>query len=194
MRGEPYVLKQGSITFSLGMGEIIVTKQSADGGTLKGAVFELMNSSGEVIATATSNAEGVALFTELQPGDYTVRETTAPQGFEIAMDSSQSIRISAGSSQRVTFINPPVTGRIRIVKTDTSTHKPLPGAVFAVTRLTGPDSYDAPGIGIIVTNITTNDQGIAETDLLPWGEYKVEEIDVPEGYIDDGYYTTVSIR
>ena len=194
VHGEPYILRQGSVTFSLGLGEMIIIKQSTDGNMLKGAVFELINSSGQVIAAEASDAEGVVIFSGLQPDDYTVREITAPQGFKLANGSSQNISIAAGDSKKVVFIDPPVTGRIRIVKTDASTHKSLAGAVFAVTRLTGPDSYDAPDIGMIVATITTTDQGIAETGLLPWGEYRIEEIGVPDGYIDCGYSTTISIQ
>ena len=94
----------------------------------------------------------------------------------------------------MTFINPRITGRIRIVKTDQLTEKPLAGAVFTVTRLSGPESDNASDIGKVVATITTNAQGIAETSVLPWGEYKVVETGVPEDYLDSGYTATVWIK
>ena len=80
------------------------------------------------------------------------------------------------------------------MKTDTVTGKPLPGAVFTVTLLTPAPSLGTSGVGKVVATITTDDQGIAETDLLPWGEYQITESGVPEGYLDSGYTTTVWIK
>ena len=191
--GAPNVLKSGSVTFELSYGEISVTKKSSDGILLKGTVFELLNSAGSVIATATTNAKGVATFASLQPGNYTVREKTASQGYKLA-SASQYVSVVAGVTSKATFTNDRISGRIRIVKKDSVTEKPLPGAVFTVTRLSGPESDNASDIGKVVATITTNAQGIAETGLLPWGEYKIVEAGVPDGYLDSGYTTTVWIK
>ncbi len=191
--GAPNVLKNGSVSFELSYGEIAVTKKSSDGILLKGTVFELLNSAGSVIATATTNAQGVATFASLQPGNYTVREKTASQGYKLA-SASQNVSVVAGVTSKATFTNDRISGRIRIVKKDSVTEKPLPGAVFTVTRLSGPESDNASDIGKVVATITTNAQGIAETGLLPWGEYKIVEAGVPDGYLDSGYTTTVWIK
>ena len=191
--GAPNVLKSGSVSFELSYGEIAVTKKSSDGILLKGTVFELLNSAGSVIATATTNAQGVATFSSLQPGTYTVREKTASQGYKIA-SASQNVSVVAGMTAKATFTNDRISGRIRIIKKDSVTEKPLPGAVFTVTRLSGPESDNASDIGKVVATITTNAQGIAETGLLPWGEYKIVEAGVPDGYLDSGYTTTVWIK
>lgn len=191
--GAPNVLKSGSVSFELSYGEIAITKKSSDGILLKGTVFELLNSAGSVIATATTNAKGVATFSNLQPGTYTVREKMASQGYKLA-SASQSVSVVAGVTAKATFTNNRISGRIRIVKKDSVTEKPLPGAVFTVTRLSGPESDNASDIGKVVATITTNAQGIAETGLLPWGEYKIIEAGVPDGYLDSGYTTTVWIK
>jgi hypothetical protein len=191
--GAPTPLKSGSVIFEMKLGEITVTKKSDDGILLKGTVFELLNSAGSVVATATTNAKGVATFASLQPGTYTVREKTASQGYKLA-SASQSVSVVAGVTSTATFTNARIFGRIRIVKTDKLTEKPLPGAVFTVTRLSGPESDNASDIGKVVATITTNAQGIAETGLLSWGEYKIIETGVPEGYLDSGYTTTVWIK
>lgn len=184
--GAPTPLKSGSVTFEMKLGEITVTKKSDDGILLKGTVFELLNSAGSVVATATTNAKGVATFARLQPGNYTVREKTASQGYKLS-SASQNVAVVAGVTSTAAFTNARITGRIRIVKTDKLTEKPLPGAVFTVTRLSGPESDNASDIGKVVATITTNAQGIAETGLLSWGEYKIVETGVPEGYLDSGY-------
>ena len=191
--GAPTPLKSGSVTFELKLGEITVTKKSDDGILLKGTVFELLNSAGSVVATATTNSKGVATFASLQPGNYTVREKTASQGYKLS-SASQNVAVVAGVTSTAAFTNARISGRIRIVKTDKLTEKPLPGAVFTVTRLSGPESDNASDIGKVVATITTNAQGIAETGILPWGEYKIVETGVPDGYLDAGYTTTVWIK
>ena len=192
--GAPNILKSGSVTFELSFGEISVTKKSSDGILLKGTVFELLNSSGSVIATATTNASGVASFASLAPGTYTVREKTPSQGYKLAATSSQNISVVAGVTSKAEFTNNRIQGKVRIVKTDSVTNKPLAGAVFTVTRLSGPESDNASDIGKVVATITTNAQGIAETGLLPWGEYRITETGVPADYLDAGYTTTVWIK
>ena len=192
--GKPYPLQSANVTFELKLGEIQVTKKSSDGILLKNTVFELLNSSGTVIRTATTNANGTALFDSLEPGSYKVREKTAPQGYSISATSTQNVSVVAGSTTPVTFTNNRISGKIRIVKTDKITSKPLSGATFTVTRISGPESDNASNIGKVVATITTNASGIAETGTLPWGEYKVVETGVPDGYLDPGYSVNVWIK
>lgn len=192
--GAPYALQTASVTFELKTGEIRVTKKSSDGLLLQGAVFELLSSSGSVLATKTTGADGVALFPDLTPGMYTVREKTAPQGYALSASASGSVSVVAGMTADAAFVNDRIMGRIRIVKTDSLTGKPLAGAVFTVTRLSGPPSDHAADIGKVVATLTTNAQGIAETGLLPWGEYKITEAGVPDGYLDAGYTANAWIK
>ena len=192
--GSPYALQTASVTFELSTGEIKVTKKSSDGILLQGAVFELLSSSGSVLATKTTGSDGVVLFADLTPGTYTVREKSAPEGYALSAASSSGVTVAAGTTTHVSFTNDRITGRIRVVKTDSLTGKPLAGAVFSVTRLSGPASDNAADIGRVVATITTNAQGIAETGLLPWGKYSVTETGVPNGYLDAGYTTTVTIQ
>lgn len=100
----------------------------------------------------------------------------------------------AGVNSTAAFTNTRIQGKVRIVKTDSVTNKPLPGAVFSVTRLSGPESDNASDIGKVVATLTTNSQGVAETGLLPWGEYRITETGVPDDYIDAGFTTTVWIK
>ena len=192
--GSPYALQSASVTFELSTGEIKVTKKSSDGILLKGAVFELLSSGGAVLATRTTGSDGVVLFADLTPGAYTVREKSAPEGYALSASSSSGVTVAAGTTTHVSFTNERIMGRIRVNKTDSLTGKPLAGAVFSVTRLTGPASDNAADIGRVVATITTNTQGIAETEPLLWGQYRITETGVPSGYLDVGYTTTVTIR
>lgn len=192
--GAPNTLKSASLTFELSEGEIAVVKKSTDGILLKGTVFELLNSSGTVLKTATTDGTGKVVFENLAPGSYKVREKTASEGYSISATATQNVTVTAGATSNVTFTNERITGVIKIVKKDSATNQPLPGATFTVTRLTGPASDNASDIGKVVATITTNKQGIAQTGLLPWGQYKVQETGIPDGYLDPGYSTTVTIK
>lgn len=192
--GAPYSLQSTSVSFELSYGDVTVTKKSSDGVLLRDAVFELCAGNGTVLATAVTDAKGIAVFTGVAPGTYQVREKTAPQGYHLAAAASQNITVTAGVNTNVTFTNERIRGMIRIIKTDALTGKPLPGVVFTVTRLTCPASDNAADVGQTVAIITTNADGIAQTGELPWGQYKITETGVPDGYIDDEFETTVFIK
>ena len=194
VHGAPYSLQSTSVSFELSYGDVTVTKKSSDGVLLRDAVFELCAGNGTVLATAVTDAKGIAVFTGVAPGTYQVREKTAPQGYHLAAAASQNITVTAGVNTNVTFTNERIRGMIRIIKTDALTGKPLPGVVFTVTRLTCPASDNAADVGQTVAIITTNADGIAQTRELPWGQYKITETGVPDGYIDDEFETTVFIK
>ena len=61
-------------------------------------------------------------------------------------------------------------------------------------RLSCPPSDHAADVGKVVATITTNASGVAETGLLPWGQYRITETGVPDGYLDAGYTVTTWIQ
>ncbi len=188
--GAPYKLKSVSVTFEVPLGAVSVTKKGSDSGAaLAGATFELLNSAGTVIQTQATGANGVATFSNLQPGSYTVRETGAPTGYLLAATSTQGVTVTAGSTASVTFTNAPVTAKIKIVKKDQLTGEPLAGVEFTVTRLSAPSANNT--VGSVVTVITTDANGMAETGWLDWGRYKVEETRVPPHFVDNHFSTEI---
>lgn len=190
----PYPLQSAVVTFELLYGTVFVTKQSMDGILLQGAVFELLDESGAVLAEAVTDAQGRAVFSGIAPGRYQVREKTAPQGYRLSVASAQEIMVTAGADTACMFINERMMGIIRVIKTDSMTGKPLPGVTFTVTRLTAPASDDASDIGKVVATITTNADGIAQTEALPWGEYRIAETNALDGYVDTDFVTIVQIK
>ena len=121
-----------------------------------------------------------------------MKEHANPEGY---VDDLWSETITVGMDEVIsrTVNNKPIQGKIRIVKTDSETGKPLPGAVFTVTRISGLPSHNGDNNGEIVAVITSGKDGIAETPLLTWGEYEITETSVPEGYLDEGYSVRVRI-
>ena len=189
--GAPYKLQSVTVTFDMPLGAAAVTKTSAStGAPLAGAVFELV-SGNAVIATQTTGADGVARFENLQPGVYTIREKSAPEGYLVSVPGEQSVTVTAGGTAHASFANAEITGKIRIVKRDSLTREALAGAEFTVTRLSAPAG--ATGVGDSVV-IVTDASGVAETGWLPWGRYRIEETKVPRHYVDVGFETEVEIR
>ena len=189
--GAPYKLQSVTVTFDMPLGAAAVTKTSAStGAPLAGAVFELV-SGNAVIATQTTGADGVARFENLQPGVYTIREKSAPEGYLVSVPGEQSVTVTAGGTAHASFANAEITGKIRVVKRDSLTREALAGAEFTVTRLSAPAG--ATGVGGSVV-IVTDASGVAETGWLPWGRYRIEETTVPQHYVDVGFETEVEIR
>lgn len=189
--GAPYKLQSVTVTFDMPLGAAAVTKTSAStGAPLAGAVFELAGGNA-VIATQTTGADGVARFENLQPGVYTIREKSAPEGYLVSVPGEQSVTVTAGGTAHASFANAEITGKIRVVKRDSLTREALAGAEFTVTRLSAPAG--ATGVGDSVV-IVTDASDVAETGWLPWGRYRIKETTVPQHYVDVGFETEVEIR
>ena len=67
-------------------------------------------------------------------------------------------------------LNTEINGKLRIRKVDSKTGEGLAGAVFRIEK--GDKSFE----------LTSNEKGIALSDKVELGEYKITEIKAPEGY------------
>lgn len=178
--GQPYPLKSLSLSFEAAKGEIRVIKTDAEDGTpLAGVTFELV-SNGTTIATATTGADGVATFSDIPAGTYTLRETSAPEGYVLSVPTEQTVTVTSGQTSEAAFTNRRSTAKIRIVKMDALTGERLPGAEFTVTDEVGN-----------VFAVVTDEHGEVMTDWLRYGVYTVTETKAPEHYVDSGFSTVV---
>ena len=164
-------------------GYISINKTNADPSkgnySLTGAVFTIY-SGNTAVDTVTIPASGVGKSKALPLGTYTVRETTAPQGFVAAADQSVSITaanaVNGVVNVSITVPNTPQMGKVRVQKTNADatlgTHS-LAGAVFEVR--------DANGA--LVDTITTDNDGVATSKELTLGAYSATEITAPSGFV-----------
>ena len=179
-------------------GRIRITKQDAlDQHTIAGVQFDIYSvdedgNAMDRVAQMTTNEQGIAESPDLFPADYIVMEHAAPTGYE---ETLWSEKITVGMDEIVsrTVTNRPIQGILRIVKTDSETAKGLSGAQFTITRISGLPSHNGEGDGEVVAVITTDENGIAQTPWLTWGEYEVTETVVPDDYLDGGYSVIVRI-
>lgn len=160
--------------------------------------------------TFYTNNEGYLITPEsLSYGDYTLVEVQAPIGY--VLDSTPvTFTVSAANADeenavrivKVTKADTAQKGRLSVTKrgevfrsvsvTDTEKYTPvfeesgLAGAVFQVIAsedIITPDGTVRANAGDIVAEITTDENGYAETDLLYLGKYEVKEITAPYGYV-----------
>jgi len=159
----------------------IVKLDSVTKNPLSGAMFTVDKANGERIGSYKTDSAGKILIPDLSEGTYVISETAAPDGY-ILNESPKSVNISGGKLVSVEFLNKPLSG-IQIIKTDASTHAPLPGAAFTVERANGEKvgSYKTDTAGKIIVS------GLAE------GTYIVSETIAPDGYILDAQPQTVIV-
>lgn len=155
-------------------GRLIVNKTDGMGNPLTGAIFELKGADGSRF-TGTSNADGQIIWENLNPDiQYTLTETQAPAGYIKA--ENVTVSVPAGQTQMVTVKN--LSERyLRIRKIDAQNGSPLIGATFRIEQMDG--GYK--------TDVTTGHSGYIEFkgSELPFGSYKVYELNAPQGYAKD---------
>ncbi|XZN06352.1 SpaA isopeptide-forming pilin-related protein [Clostridium perfringens] len=160
-------------------GAVQVIKKGDDGKLLTGAKFVLKNASGENVAEATSQ-DGKAVFNDIKPAEYTIHEVEAPQGYLVTNPVNVTVKPNKLSIAEMTDTQ--IKGKIQVLKVDEETNTPLQGAEFEITQ-----------DGKHIETITTGENGIATSSLLPFGNYLVKEIKAPAKYVLNGQEHPVTI-
>ena len=133
------------------------------------------------------NSFGVAT---LPIGTITIQETKAPEGYLLNPEIFIRQITSDGSAESVNTYNEPVIpetvmkGSVELYKSDDESGKELAGAVYGIYF------HDGTEVG----RLTTDAAGYAKSDLLPYGQYYLQEITAPNGYVLDNtqYPFTIS--
>lgn len=79
----------------------VIGKIDEDGPPLSGAVFAVLDADGAQVDTITAGADGTAASKVLPLGSYTVRETTPPDGYEVASDQAVDTKAADDEEQVV---------------------------------------------------------------------------------------------
>lgn len=127
------------------------------------------------VDTLVTDMHGEAVSRLLPAGSYEVVETQPPKGYELAENPSQKVTINKDSTEETltfTFVNEILKGTLKIRKVDSETKKGLPGAVF--------EAYSTE-FGVYY-RATSSDDGYAVFADLPYGIYRIREVEAPEGY------------
>ena len=142
---------------------------------LAGATYELTDSTGKVVMTnLETNSNGQIAIKGLALGSYSLKEITAPAGYQVNTDpinftvpTNGDLIVGLGQKDVAD------TGNVILTKVDSKVNKLLPGAIYNLLDSNG---------NILEGNLVTDANGeIGITNLSP-GSYSLVEIKAPEGY------------
>ncbi|QWI15537.1 isopeptide-forming domain-containing fimbrial protein [Bacillus wiedmannii] len=138
---------------------------------LKGAEFEVRNSTNEVVAKLITDENGFSVPQTLAPGTYKIYETVAPEGYQ-KLTIPVEVTLQAGETKAIEIKNTLQKGQIELKKIDSENgEKPLANAEFDIVK-----------DGVVVEHIITDKDGKAISKPLAPGKYILKETKAPEGY------------
>lgn len=158
--------------------EFTVEKVSADGGELlSGAVFQILDEGNNPIENKIITTNGGSGKITLPLGKYYLKETVAPEGYELNKELIP-FEVTTNGRNTVTVKNTPKTGSLTIKKTDKGGN-PLLGAEFKIYAAKGA-ARENP-----IYTLITDSSGKAVKTGIPYGSYVAIESRAPEGYERD---------
>ena len=154
-------------------GTLRIEKLSDTGAHLPGAMVQIKHIESGVTYTAETNFAGYAIFDNIKPGAYEIREITAPSGW-LKDDATYTASVATGETTTFSLVNKELPG-LRIIKYDRKNMAAMSGVTFEVWR-------DAVSLG----KYKTDEFGeILITDAAP-GTYRAVEVDTgSDGHILD---------
>ncbi len=165
-----------------------LTKKGDDGKLLEGVEFEI--SGNGITKKSASGKDGVVKFDGLPFGRYTIAETKAPQGYVPAGSINVEVK-GDGSNGSVIQVGDVINKRTKLTVTKFAEDEKtaLPGAEFIIRNGKG-EYVTADGINFVsftdkdnATKLTTGSDGTFTLEYLPLGEYVLEEVKAPDGYL-----------
>ena len=154
-------------------GTLRIEKLSDTGAHLPGAMVQIKHIESGVTYTAETNFAGYAIFDNIRPGAYEIKEITAPSGW-LKDDATYTATVSTGEMTTFSIVNKELPG-LRIIKYDCKNMVAMSGVTFEVWR-----------DGVSLGKFRTDEFGeILLTDVAP-GTYRTVEVDTgSDGHILD---------
>ena len=154
-------------------GTLRIEKLSDTGAHLPGAMVQIKHIESGVTYTAETNFAGYAIFDNIRPGAYEIKEITAPSGW-LKDDATYTATVSTGEMTTFSIVNKELPG-LRIIKYDRKNMVAMSGVTFEVWR-----------DGVSLGKFRTDEFGeILLTDAAP-GTYRAVEVDTgSDGHILD---------
>lgn len=164
--------KEYTLTFENRMKDcsITVNKENEIGSKLNNVKFGLFDNKGNKLQEKLTDDNGKITFNSLRRGDYTIKELEIPKG-HVNEHLKQDVSITKYEHPSIKFVNTRIRGVIAITKVDEETKDKLANAKFEISQN-----------GKVVETVTTDNNGVAKTSNLLYGEYTIKEIDAPENY------------
>ena len=154
-------------------GMLRIEKLSDTGAHLPGAMVQIKHIESGVTYTAETNFAGYAIFDNIKPGAYEIKEITAPSGW-LRDDATYTASVATGETTIFSLVNKELPG-LRIIKYDRKNMAAMANVTFEIFR-------DSVSLG----KFRTDEFGeILLTDAAP-GTYRAVEVDTgSDGHILD---------
>ena len=152
-------------------GTLRIEKLSDTGAHLPGAMVQIKHIESGVTYTAETNFAGYAIFDNIKPGAYEIKEITAPSGW-LKDDATYTASVATGETTTFSLVNKELPG-LRIIKYDRKNMVAMANVTFEIFR-------DSVSLG----KFRTDEFGeILLTDAAP-GTYRAVEVDTgSDGHI-----------
>ena len=152
-------------------GTLRIEKLSDTGAHLPGAMVQIKHIESGVTYTAETNFAGYAIFDNIKPGAYEIKEITAPSGW-LKDNATYTASVATGETTTFSLVNKELPG-LRIIKYDRKNMVAMPNVTFEIFR-------DSVSLG----KFKTDEFGeILLTDAAP-GTYRAVEVDTgSDGHI-----------
>lgn len=151
-----------------------IIKLSSDGSTLEGVTFRIAKiEDGTHYLDRTTNKNGEILVSDLEPGVYSVRETSTVSDHIIDL-REYKVELFPGKTSTLVIENQ-IRPNLYVYKHDADTGEPIPDTVFIIRAADGHS----------VDEIRTGTDGRAELKNLLPGVYEISEKYVPSPYLLD---------
>ena len=154
-------------------GTLRIEKLSDTGAHLPGAMVQIKHIESGVTYTAETNFAGYAIFDNIKPGAYEIKEITAPSGW-LKDDATYTASVATGETPTFSLVNKELPG-LRIIKYDRKNMAAMADVTFEIWR-----------DGVSLGKFRTDEFGeILLTDAAP-GTYRAVEVDTgSDGHILD---------
>ena len=154
-------------------GTLRIEKLSDTGAHLPGAMVQIKHIESSVTYTAETNFAGYAIFDNIKPGAYEIKEITAPTGW-LKDNATYTASVATGETTAFSLVNKELPG-LRIIKYDRKNMVAMANVTFEIYR-------DSVSLG----KFRTDEFGeILLTDAAP-GTYRAVEVDTgSDGHILD---------
>jgi Prealbumin-like fold domain len=174
---------------------IDISKSGSDSGAQTGAVFTLYpgaDTSGTPVGTCTVDANGDCgpsdpSFGNLVPGQYTIDETTVPNGYNKPGTLPQTVTLTAGQAFTVSYTDQAQPGSVTITKVDDA-GAAVNGATFQLYSPQGISNGAPTGNAVSGKSCQTAGAGTCTISNVTPGLYTIDETVVPSGYAKDPNY------
>lgn len=184
------------ITNTLKTIDLTFEKVSLAESPLKGAEFTLWDDQGEEVATATSDSKGKVLFEKLSVGKYVLKETKAPEKYQL-LEREFPLEVTTNSQGELVIMVDYGDGNIEEFTDSKIYNLPIidmtePDTTFKFYKYIQTSEGQRPVEGVVFKLTSLVDRGQEYTAVsdgeglvfqrLPMGVYLLEEVTPPTGY------------